>query len=328
MKDILNKLYLDYAFSREEAKQILIAITNKQHSDIQIAALLSALNMRLPSTDEMLGYRDAMLEQALSISFNADKILDIVGTGGDGKDTFNISTLACFVAAGAGAKVAKHGNYGVSSVSGSSNVLEAVGIKFTNDETILKEQLNTTNLVFLHAPLFHPTMKNIASLRKEMSVKTIFNLLGPISNPCQPNIQLIGVYSNAIGNLYKSVLAKLDSNFAIVHDLDGYDEISLTSGARVFTKANDTIYSPKMFGLDTILPNEIYGGDSIESNKTIFLNILNGKGTKAQNSVVIANAAMGIALYFNLSIEESVALATDSLLSKKALSILNQLIKS
>ena len=325
MKDLLHRLYFGHYLSRAEASQVVEDITNKKYSDVQNAALLSALNMRLPSTEEMLGYRDTMLKQALNINIHHQKVIDIVGTGGDGKDTFNISTLACLVCAGAGIKVAKHGNYSASSVSGSSNILEAVGVVFSNDETILNQQLNDANITFLHAPLFHPAMKNIGALRKEMGVKTIFNLLGPLSNPCEPTIQMIGVYSDVIGNLYKNVLLQLKSNFAVVHAIDGYDEISLTAETRVSTKDKDIYFLPKDFGAKTIQPHEIYGGNTIESNKTIFLNVLNGKGTEAQNNVVIANAALGISLYTNKNLEESLVLAKESLLGLKALACLEKL---
>jgi anthranilate phosphoribosyltransferase len=328
MKNILQHIYLGNALSYDDAKQLLIDITQKKFNDIQIASLLSALNMRMPTTDEMLGFKDAMLNQAINIKFKSKNIVDIVGTGGDGKDTFNISTLACLVCAGAGVKIAKHGNYGVSSISGSSNILEAVGIKFTNEQKILQQQLDDANITFLHAPLFHPSMKNIAGIRKEMGVKTIFNLLGPLSNPAQPNTQLIGVYNETVGKLYKNVLLQTQNKFAIIHAIDGYDEISLTSETKIFTRKKDIFYTPHAFGMHTILPTEIHGGDSIESNKIIFLSILNGKGTVAQNNVVIANAALGISLFFDKDLEESVALAKESLLGLKALNSLKKLVKN
>lgn len=325
MKSILQYLYSGHLLHEDEAYLLLLDITNKKYNDIQIAALLSALNMRLPSTSEMIGFRNAMLEQATKINLKQKNILDIVGTGGDGKNTFNISTLACLVCAGAGVKVAKHGNYGVSSISGSSNIIEAAGVVFSNEEKILQQQIDYANITFLHAPLFHPAMKNVAEVRKNLGVKTIFNLLGPLSNPAMPNTQLIGVHSEWIGKIYKEVLIKTKSNFVIVHAIDGYDEISLTSEAKLFTKKKDIFYTPKAFGMSTILPESIYGGDSIESNIEIFMNILHGKGTSEQNNVVIANAALAISIYFDKNIDESVAIAKESLLGLKALSSLKKL---
>lgn len=328
MKNTLQRLYTGHFLSEEEAFQLMLDITNKKFNDIQISAVLSALNMRLPNSSEMLGFKNALLEQAVHINLNQKNILDIVGTGGDGKNTFNISTLACLVCAGAGVKVAKHGNYGVSSVSGSSNILEAVGVVFSNDESVLQQQINDANITFLHAPLFHPAMKNVAEVRKNMGVKTIFNLLGPLSNPSKPTTQLIGVHSEWIGKLYKEVLRQSKTNFAIVHSIDGYDEISLTSETKIFTKKQDIFYTPHAFGMDIITPESIFGGDTIESNQNIFMNILNGKGSTAQNNVVIANAALAISLYFEKELDDSVALAKDSLLGLKALSSLRKLTKS
>ncbi|QQR98227.1 MAG: anthranilate phosphoribosyltransferase [Sphingobacteriales bacterium] len=328
MKNTLQRLYTGHFLSEEEAFQLMLDITNRKFNDIQISAVLSALNMRLPNSSEMLGFKNALLEQAVHINLNQKNILDIVGTGGDGKNTFNISTLACLVCAGAGVKVAKHGNYGVSSVSGSSNILEAVGVVFSNDESVLQQQINDANITFLHAPLFHPAMKNVAEVRKNMGVKTIFNLLGPLSNPSKPTTQLIGVHSEWIGKLYKDVLRQTKTNFAIVHSIDGYDEISLTSETKIFTKKQDIFYTPHAFGMDIITPESIFGGDTIESNQNIFMNILNGKGSTAQNNVVIANAALAISLYFEKELDDSVALAKDSLLGLKALSSLRKLTKS
>ncbi len=325
MKQLLSYLFTGNALTQDEAKFALTDIASGNQNDAQVAAFLTVYNMRMPTTDEMVGFRNAMLDLAVKIEFPYKNILDIVGTGGDGKDTFNISTLAALVCAGAGVKVAKHGNYGVSSVSGSSNVLEHLGVIFTNDIHILSRQLEEANITFLHAPLFHPAMKHVAHIRKEMQVKTIFNILGPLVNPCFPHTQLIGVSNETIGKLYKNVLSHTASNFAIVHAIDGYDEISLTAEARIFTKKKDVIYTPHALGFDPVDPKALHGGESVESNAKIFMDILEGNGTIPQNNVVIANAAMGISLYENIDIEIALQQAAESLVCGNALNCLSKL---
>ena len=297
MKALLQYLFNGNSLSQKEAETALKDIASGNQTEAQVAAFLSVYNMRFPTTHEMIGFRKAMLELAIPIKFKEKRILDIVGTGGDGKDTFNISTLAAFVCAGAGVKVAKHGNYAVSSVSGSSNVLEFLDVQFGNTQEVLNQQLNAANITFLHAPLFHPAMRNVANVRKQLQLKTIFNLLGPIVNPCYPNVQLIGVHSDLVGKLYKDVLKTTESDFAIVHALDGYDEISLTDDVRVFTRKSTHLYNPKILGFAKINATDIYGGKNLKENAKTFLSILKGNGTAAQNNVVLANAAFAISLY-------------------------------
>jgi anthranilate phosphoribosyltransferase len=315
MKNLLTYLFAGNTLTPHEAKTALSDIASGNQNDIQVAAFLSIYNMRMPTADEMYGFRDAMLELAHPLEFPYKNILDIVGTGGDGKDTFNISTLAALVCAGAGVKVAKHGNYGVSAVSGSSNVLEYLGVNFTSDAEKLNGQLEKANITFLHAPLFHPAMKHVAAVRKQLQVKTIFNLLGPLVNPCRPHTQLIGVYNEAVGKLYKNVLLHSPVNFAIVHSVDGYDEISLTAEVKILMKKKDMIYTPHAFGFDAVDPAALHGGNSIESNAAIFIKILEGNGTKEQNQVVVANAALAISLYKNIELEIALLEAMDSLKS-------------
>jgi anthranilate phosphoribosyltransferase len=319
MKALLQYLFSGNALSQEEAFIALKDIASGNQNDAQIAAFLSVYNMRLPTVNEMVGFRNAMIEVAIPVAFKHKNILDIVGTGGDGKDTFNISTLACFVCAGAGVKVAKHGNYGVSSVSGSSNVLEHVGIKFGTTQAKLNQQLEKANIAFLHAPLFHPALKNVANVRKQLQLKTIFNLLGPLVNPCQPKSMVIGVHSEVVGKLYKEVLKSGHVNFSIVHALDGYDEISLTGDTKIFTKKNAQIHEPKSFGFKPVKQEELHGGKTIASNAKIFMDILKGKGTPAQNNVVIANAALAISLYEENSYHAALRIAQQSLYSGNAL---------
>ena len=223
MKEILNNLYEHKTLSKDIAKEVLVNIASAKYNSSQVASFMSVYLMRPITVEELSGFREAMLELCLKIEFDTNETIDIVGTGGDGKDTFNISTLSCFVAAGAGIKVTKHGNYGVSSVSGSSNVLEAIGYKFTNDKILLQKQLDEAGLCFMHAPLFHPAMKNVAPIRKELGVRTFFNMLGPIVNPCFPKYQLLGVYNLEMARLYNYLLQKTASEYTIVHSLDGYD---------------------------------------------------------------------------------------------------------
>ncbi len=326
MKDILNKLYNQELLSREEAKNIQISIGNGAHNDIQIAAFLSALNMRTVSIDELLGFRDAMLQMANRVDLSTYNPIDIVGTGGDGKNTFNISTLSSFVTAGAGVKVAKHGNKGVSSVSGSSNVLETVGVKFTNDETILKKELDEANICFLYAPLFHPSMKYVAPARAALKVKTFFNIMGPMVNPCDPQRQNIGVFNLATARTYYHLFKKLDKQFKIVYALDGYDEVSLTDAVKIFDNDGEHLYNPEDIGLSKIMANEIYGGETIEEAAGIFIKIIEGKGTKAQNNVVFANAGLAISTSNNIDWKSGVSLAKESLLSGAAKDCLEKLI--
>lgn len=319
MKKLLQYLFTGNSLSQQEAYIALKDIASGNQNDAQVAAFFAVYNMRIPTTHELIGFRNAMLDLCVPIKFNKIKTLDIVGTGGDGKDTFNISTLASFVCAGAGVKVTKHGNYAVSSISGSSNVLEHLGVSFANKQEKLNEQLEAANITFLHAPLFHPAMKNVASVRQQLQLKTIFNLLGPIVNPCKPSSVIIGVHNEVVGKLYKEVLKDTDTNFEIVHALDGYDEISLTGDTKIFTKNAVRIYQPKGLGFNAVKPETIHGGKTIASNAKIFLDILKGKGTEAQNNVVIANAALAISLHEENSFYAATQIAKQSLMSGKAL---------
>jgi anthranilate phosphoribosyltransferase len=325
MKTLLQYLFTGKSLSQDQAYIAMKDIASGNQNDAQVAAFFTVFNMRNPSTHEMIGFRKAMLELAVPVQINYKNTLDIVGTGGDGKDTFNISTLAAFVCAGAGVKVTKHGNYSVSSVSGSSNVLEYLGICFAVTQQKLNEQLDAANITFLHAPLFHPAMKNVATVRKNLQIKTIFNLLGPLVNPCNPKTQIIGVHSEFVGKLYKEVLKSTKVNFAIVHALDGYDEISLTGDTKIFTRKKVQVHEPESFSFKKIKPEELYGGKTIATNAKLFSTILKGKGTPAQNNVVLANAALAISLYEGNSYHTAVRLAQQSLYSGKALECFNKL---
>ena len=281
--------------------------------------------MRPITVEELKGFRDALLELCIPVDLSAYNAIDLCGTGGDGKDTFNISTLSSFVTAGAGIKVSKHGNYGVSSACGSSNVLEHLGIKFTNDVDFLERAIDQAGICILHAPLFHPAMKNVAPIRRELGVKTFFNMLGPMVNPSFPKNQMVGVFNLELARMYGYLYQNTDKNYTILHALDGYDEISLTSDAKAIQNKSELMLSAKDFGVSSHTQQDIYGGDSIESSASIFMNVIQGKGTSPQNNVVCANAGMAIATVKQCSPIEGFEYAKESLLSGKAFGALKKL---
>jgi len=325
MKTILNRLIQHDTLSKEEAKTVLKNISNGLYNPSQIASFLTVYMMRSITIEELAGFREALLELCIAIDLTDYNTIDLCGTGGDGKNTFNISTLASFVAAGAGIQVAKHGNYGVSSISGSSNVMETLAIKFSNDEAFLKQSIEEAGICMLHAPLFHPAMKNVAPIRKELAVKTFFNMLGPMVNPSFPKHQLVGVFSLELARMYAYLYQNTETNFTILHSLEGYDEISLTGNTKIISKNYEQILKPEDFNVNKLNENEILGGVTVEKSAEIFLNILKGNGTQAQNNVVCANAGMAIATVKNCSISDGFELAKESLLSGKALKKLNKL---
>lgn len=325
MKILLNRLINHETISKEEARGALVNISNGEYNQSQIAAFLTVYMMRSITIEELEGFRDALLELCLAVDLSSYNVIDLCGTGGDGKDTFNISTTASFITAGAGIKVAKHGNYGVSSVSGSSNVMEHLGIKFSADPGFLEKCIDEAGICVLHAPLFHPAMKNVAPIRKSLAVKTFFNMLGPMVNPAFPPHQLVGVFSLELARMYGYLYQNTEKNFTIVHSLDGYDEISLTCPAKTISNTSEGMLEATDFGVEKLKPIEIAGGGSIRSSAEIFLDILNGKGTKAQQNVVCANAGLAIATARNLSPREGFQIAEESLKSGNALMALKKL---
>ena len=325
MKNILNRLINHEILSKEEAKNVLVNISNGNYNPSQIASFLTVYMMRSISIEELSGFREALLELCVRVDLSAYNTIDLCGTGGDGKDTFNISTLASFVAAGAGIKVAKHGNYGVSSISGSSNVMENLGIKFSNDTDFLERSIDKAGICILHAPLFHPAMKNVGPIRKELGARTFFNMLGPMINPSFPKNQLVGVYNLELARIYAYLYQSTDINFTILHSLDGYDEVSLTCPTKTITDKMEGILKPEDFGVRQLLQSEIEGGKTIEESAQMFTNIISGKGTEAQNNVVCANAAMAIATVTKCSPLEGFELAKESLFSGKGLAALKTL---
>jgi len=326
MKQLLNRLINHESISTEEAKQVLVNISKGDYNQSQIASFLTVFMMRSITLEELKGFKDALLELCIPIDLSDFNAIDLCGTGGDGKDTFNISTLSSFVTAGAGIKVSKHGNYGVSSACGSSNVMEYLGIKFSNNEDFLKQSIDKAGICVLHAPLFHPAMKNVAPIRRELGVKTFFNMLGPMVNPSFPKNQLVGVFNLELQRLYSYLYQNTDKNYSIVHALDGYDEISLTGDTKIISNTSESILSPTDLGVEPIEQNAISGGTTVKSSAKIFLNVINGKGTEAQNNVVCANAGLAIATAKQIDDKQGFELAKESLLSGKAKQSLDKLI--
>ena len=320
MKDILNRMLNHEELSREETKNILLGITRSEFPNEQITALLTALQMRGITVDELLGFRDGILESGVPALLNSDRYIDVVGTGGDRKNTFNISTTSCFVIAGAGYKVAKHGNYASTSKSGASNVIEHHGIKFTSDIDKLNRSLNECGIVYLHAQLFARAMKFVGPIRKALQFPTCFNLLGPIINPSQPKCQLLGVATLDQMRLYNNVYQKIGIDYGIVNSIDGYDEISLTGDFKVTTNTYERIFKPSDLGLRTAQPEELVAGATEDEAAQIFDNVLQNKALPAQKDIVLANAAFGIQVYEQgkKTIEARLDIARQSIESGKA----------
>jgi len=319
MKEILQKLTNNYILTQQEAKDTLVALANGVYNESQMAAFMTVYLMRSIRTHELAGFKEAMLELCKPINLTGYEAMDMCGTGGDGKDTFNISTTSCFVVAGAGQHVAKHGNNGVSSMCGSSNLLVQLGYEFKAEESELKRSLDAAGICFLHAPLFHPAMKNVAPVRRDLGLKTFFNMLGPQVNPSRPEKQLIGVYNLELARLYQYLHQSENRDCAIVHALDGYDEISLTGAFKVITNQAERVYYPNELGLSQVTQKSINGGNTIADAGKIFLSVLKGEATKAQTEVVLANAGLALMVGKSLSdITEGVAMARESIASGKA----------
>jgi anthranilate phosphoribosyltransferase len=327
MKKILQHLFEHKTLSQQQAKEVMLNIAKGVYNDTEITAFITVFLMRSITIDELQGFRDGLLELAVPVNLNGYDVIDIVGTGGDGKNTFNISTLACFIVAGAGKKVAKHGNYGATSVSGASNVMEYLGYKFKNHSDQLKKEIEETNFCFLHAPLFHPALKAVAQIRKNIGFRTFFNMLGPMVNPANPKYQLVGVYNLEMARIYNYLLQQGGRSFTIIHGLDGYDEISLTNDTKVITQNGEKVLSAEELGKRTVSAVDIAGGNTVEEAANTFLKILKGKGSWAQNAVVLANASMALQCtggYDNY--DEAYNAAVESLEGGKAYEQLQKLI--
>lgn len=327
MKSILSRLFEHERLSRDEAKAVLTGIAQAEYNPVQVASFLTVYQMRAIALQELQGFREALLELCIPFDVEGAETIDIVGTGGDGKQTFNISTLAAVVVAGAGYKVTKHGSYGVSALVGSSNVLEALGYQFTNDTDLLKRQLDRANLCFLHAPLFHPALKEVVPVRKQLGLKTFFNMLGPLVNPVQPLYQVLGTYSLELSRLYQYVMQEAGRRFAVVHTLDGNDEISLTDEVRVYANEGQLLITPEEMGFRRLKQEELSGGKDGAEAAQIFLEVLNCEGPPARMDVVVANAGMGIhCIKPAQSLLDSIAEARECLVSGRAKAAFKQLL--
>ena len=328
MKEILYKLFDYHYLTREEAKQVLFDIVKGDIPETQVASLITSFLMRNISVDEVLGFRDALLDTRVQVDLSDYRPLDIVGTGGDGKNTFNISTCACFVVAGAGYNVVKHGNYGATSISGASNVMEQQGVRFHTDNDRFRKSLDSCHIAYLHAPLFSPALKAVAPVRKSLGVRNFFNVLGPLVNPVRPEYQMLGVYNLAMARLYSYIYQEENKKFCIVHSLDGYDEVSLTTRFKVVTNTGEQLLEPENLGFTKVEQHELYGGDTPEEAARIFRKVIEGTGTPAQMNAVLVNAAFGIqTVDQDKPIEECIELAKDSLYGKKALRTLDTFIE-
>lgn len=328
MKKILQYLFEHKTLARDKAKDVLLNIGKGVYNEHEVTAFMTVFLMRSITIEELQGFRDALLELCVPVDLNGHSTIDIVGTGGDGKNTFNISTLSCFIVAGTGQKVAKHGNYGATSISGASNVMEQLGYTFKNDKDRLKKEVEEAGICFLHAPLFHPALKTVGPIRKNLGVRTFFNMLGPMVNPAAPAFQLVGVYNLEMARIYNYLLQQTGKAFTIIHGLDGYDEISLTNDTKVITREGEKIMTPESLGKRTVSATDIYGGNSVEEAAKIFTTILGGKGSWAQNAVVFANAAMALHCTGNYkTYDDAYNAAVESLESGKAAGVLKKLIQ-
>ncbi len=326
MKALLEHIIKGNKLTFEQAKEAQLKIGKGEVNHSMIASFLTIFMYRGIEPQELDGFRAAMLELCIPVDFSDFDTIDMCGTGGDGKNTFNVSTISSLVLSAAGVKVAKHGNYGVSSAVGSSNVIESLGYKFTNNSNQLKKELDQVGITFLHAPLFHPAMKHVGPIRKGLGMKTYFNLLGPLVNPSRPKKQLTGVYSKEILPLYKYVLDRATENYAIAFSLDVYDEISLTNEFLVLSKSGEKIYSPEELGFSRTKQSDIDGGETVEQASVILKNIITGKGTKAQNEVIAANAGLALSIFKNISFIDGIAEAKEILASGKANEVLKKLL--
>ncbi|KQT30973.1 anthranilate phosphoribosyltransferase [Chryseobacterium sp. Leaf405] len=328
MKEILQYLFNHHTLSKSEAKAIMIEIAQNKFNATEVTAFVSIFLMRNITLKELEGFREALLQMAVPVNLDTSATIDIVGTGGDGKNTINISTLASFVVAGAGQKVTKHGNYGASTITGASNVMKELGYQFKNNSDQLHDELEKANICFLHAPHFHPALQSVVALRKALGLRTFFNLLGPLVNPVKPKFSMIGVYNLEIARIYQYLLQNDNREFILVHGMDGYDEISLTHDTKIITKKGEEIYSAEDLGFNSVTPESIKAGKTTQETAKIFRNILHGNGTEQQNAVILANAS--VALFYTKkfgSYYDCLLLAKESLESGKALRSLELLLK-
>ena len=294
MKEILSYLTAKNTLDTIRAQKVFTEIAQGKYSDAEVAAFITVYLMRPITGSELSGFRQALLDLSVRLDFSDFNTIDVCGTGGDEKNTFNVSTLSAFVLAGAGVKVAKHGNYAASSACGSSNILEYFGYRFTTNEDRLKKELDKAGICYLHAPLFHPALKNVAPVRKALKIKTFLNMLGPLVNPSEPKNQMVGVYNTEVMSLFHEVFKNTPANYTILHSEDGYDEISLTGPFRYISNAGSGKLLPEDLSMKQLKAEDLFGGNTVKDAASIFINVLNGNATEAQNEVVIANSALAL----------------------------------
>ncbi len=326
MKQILQKLYEHTTLSKEEARQVLVDISSGAVNNSQVASFMTVFLMRPVTVEELRGFKEALLELCIPVKLDVP-VIDVCGTGGDSRNTFNISTLSSFVIAASGIKVAKHGNYGVSSVSGSSNVLEYFGYEFSNDNDVLKRQLDKANICFMHAPLFHPALKQVAPIRRELGIKTFFNMLGPLVNPALPQYRLVGVFNLELARLYNYLLQEEQCKYRVIHSIDGYDEISNTAPFKVYSENGEALVEPENLNMERCREEELFGGKDVKEVAELFKTIIQGEGTLAQNNAVVANSAYAIQCASDKPLIECLEIARENLMNQKALEKFNQLIQ-
>jgi len=327
MKQLLIKLIECQKLTFEESRSLMYGIAHNEVNEAQIASVLTAFIIRTISIEELRGFRQALIELAVRVNLNDGYGIDLCGTGGDGKNTFNISTVSSFVVAAAGYPVIKHGNYGATSVSGSSNVMEYLGYRFSKEEDKLQKELIKTGICFLHAPLFHPALKVVGPIRKQLGIKTFFNMLGPLVNPANPGHQLSGVYNSEVGRVYSYFLQAENKKFTVLHSLDGYDEVSLTSPVKLFTHKGETLVNFEEKGLKKVSPRHIAGGETIEEAGRIFLSVLENQSTPEQHSVILANSALAIScIDESKTLDDSLSMAHEAIVSGKASGLFKKLI--
>ncbi|MDR0712784.1 MAG: anthranilate phosphoribosyltransferase [Bacteroidales bacterium] len=328
MKTLLYKLFEHSYLDRNESREVLIKMAQGAYNESQVTAFVTVFLMRSITTDELSGFRDALLELRIPVDLSEYNAIDIVGTGGDNKNTFNISTAACLTVAGAGYNVVKHGNYGSTSVSGASNVIEMHGVKFTREPEVMKRSLDACNFAYLHAQFFNPALKVVAPVRKALAVRTFFNMLGPLVNPTLPKRQMLGVYNLKLARLYNYLYQQTDADYTIVNSLDGYDEVSLTGDFKVFANREERVYSPEELGFSRCTGSELYGGDTVEVASALFDRVLNGEATQAQINAVVVNAAFAIRTVCpEKPVDECIAIARESLESGKAKQVMKTFVE-
>lgn len=294
MSSLVEDILEGRRLSVEEGRSLMEEMLHDQFPLPRVAALVTCIRVRGVTVDLLDGFSQALLDAATPVDLRTDNLVDVCGTGGDGKDSFNISTTVAFILAGAGYKVAKHGNVAVSSSCGSSNVLEALGVPLTADTSRLQRSLEQSGVCFLHAPLFHPALRRFGPMRKELGFKTVFNALGPLVNPVRPSYQFAGVYNLELQRLYSTLLQRRGGRFAVVHSLDGYDEVSLTGVARVTTRQGTYELRPRDLGVSTLSPESIRGPGDAVAGAALITAILEGRGSSAHEDVTCANAAVAI----------------------------------